>query len=140
MDMTKLAEDFVIAVSTPDWDALEQMCAEDVSGEWLDVVTRHGRDSFMSLYRLDHKVSAGWRAELTEVLMHDAASVCMRLRVSVDGAGPMVTLSREYPATGKPWAIDALVWVHTTNGLITRVITAFNYLAVWTQGGYIDTP
>jgi hypothetical protein len=141
MDAGQLAAEFQSAVSgPPDYVALERLCHENISFEALNIMRFKGRDRLLGVVRLDHEVHTGYQAEIVEILVQDETSVCVRSRVSVEASGRMVTPTREYEATGKPWSVDTLNWFHVSDDVITRAVFAFNYLSMWTQGGYIDSP
>ncbi len=140
MDTRQIALDLTAAVGAGDWAALEALCAEDMHSEFLGMMAFEGRKAFVQVSRIDQKKYTDFHAEVLEVLMHDETSVCFRGRVGGVQNGRIITANREYPPTGKPFAVEFLCWLQTTDGLITRVIYALDYLSVWTQLGHISPP
>jgi len=116
------------------------MCAEDMRSEWLDVYKFEDRASFVRVYRRNHKEYTDFLAEVIDVLVHDETSVCFRGRVGGKQTGRLITPNGDYPPTGRPYAVEFLCWLQTTDGLITRATYAFNLLSIWAQLGHLAEP
>jgi ketosteroid isomerase-like protein len=138
VDTEQLAHALTSAISAGDAAALDAMCAEDVTAEWIDSFRVAGRANVVAVCMVDHSRNADFRTELVRVLVVDAEQVCFRARVEGTQVRALKTRNATYPPLGKRFSVEYLCHVETRDGKIVALTYAYNQAKVLIDLGHLQ--